>query len=447
MYKKAVFFDRDGIIVEPINGEAPTKVGDLKLITQIISVIKKVKQLGFLVIVVSNQPDIAFGKITQKTLFKLEEKFLKLLSQKKLSVDAVYYCHHHPQGTVKKYTILCKCRKPQPGMIFKASKKYQIDLTSSLMVGDRATDIEAGKLAGVKTILFDPLKSQTNFLKKNLAPDFSIKNLKEIVPIIEREVGLEAIILAAGKGERMLPLTRLTPKPLLKINGIPMMEYTIRLLSKNGFKNIGTNLFYRGDKIKDYFRDGKKWGVSIRYVKEKNLTGSAGGVKKILQRINTKNPILVIASDMMTNFNLKKIYKYHLEKGGIATICCFFRPLDKLTASKSGLIVFDKTTKQILKFVEKPQSRNIISQWVNSSVYVFDPEIINYIPDRIDGRKIVDFGKDVFPKLLRNGKKVFAYPVIRKYYQLGVDTPERINMVEEDIKSGRFIPVNFQPGL
>lgn len=443
MIKKAVFFDRDGIIVQPVEKEAPTKVGDLKLFPQIIPVIKKARQLGFLVIVVSNQPDIAFGKITQKTLSKLEEKFLKLLSQKKLSVDAVYYCHHHPQGTVKKYATFCSCRKPQPGMILKASRKYRIDLTSSFMVGDRATDIEAGKLAGTKTILFDPMKSQINFLKQRLKPDFSIKNLKDISLIIEKEVGLDAIILAAGKGERMLPLTRKTPKPLLKILGIPMMEYIIRLLSKYSFKNIGINLFYRGGKIKDYFSDGKKWGVNIRFIEEKNLSGSAGGVKKILKVLNPKNPVLVIASDMMTNFNLKKIYKYHLKKGGVATICCFFRPFDKLTASKSGLIVFDRTTSQISKFVEKPKSRDIISQWVNSSVYVFDPKIIKYIPNKIDGGEIVDFGKDVFPRLLKSGKKMFAYPVNRKYYQLGVDTPERIKIVEEDIKSGRFVPVNF----
>ena len=250
---------------------------------------------------------------------------------------------------------------------------------------------------------------------------------------------MQAIILASGKGERMMPLTTNTPKPLLKINAKPMIEYIIDLLIYHGVAEIGINLCYLGDQIKKYLVS-KNFGIKIIYVEEKFLTGTAGGVKSVAKILKPKSPFFVISSDMMVNFNLNNIYKFHQKNKGIATLSCYFRPKDQV--KKSGVILFDKKTKQILKFIERPQNdEEIISQWVNSSVYIFNPEILKYIPDKIDGSPIVDLAKNVFPEILNSGDEMFAYPINQdRYYQLGVDTPDRIKRVEEDIYSKKFKP-------
>jgi len=250
-----------------------------------------------------------------------------------------------------------------------------------------------------------------------------------------------AFVLAAGKGERMMPLTKNTPKPLLKISNVPMMEYTIRLLKAHGFKKIGVNLFHLGKQIQDHFKSGNKKGVNIIYIQEKYLSGSAGGVRKIFNKVKPGKPFLVVASDMMINFDLTNIYNSHLKNKALVTICCYKRSQKNLVVSKSGLILFDKKSKRITNFIERPNASQIISNWVNSSVYIFDPEMISYIPIKINGSKVIDLAKDVFPKLLHLDKPLYAYPVNpKKFYQLGIDTPERIKKVEEDIKKGKFKP-------
>lgn len=251
---------------------------------------------------------------------------------------------------------------------------------------------------------------------------------------------MQAIILAAGQGERMMPLTKNTPKPLLKIKGKPMIEYVIDLLIYHGVKEIGINLFYLGNKIRKYLEQ-KKFNIKIIYVEEKKLTGTAGGVRNVAKVLKPNSPFLVVSSDMMVNFNLASIYKTHLKNKGIATLSCYFRPRDQL--KKSGVILFDEKTKEIIKFVERPQTdQEIISQWVNSSVYVFDPEILKYTPSKIAGSPIIDLAKHVFPKILSSKEKMFAYPINQqKYYQLGIDTPDRIERAEHDLALGKFKPV------
>lgn len=181
----AIFFDRDGIIVEPINGEAPTTPQELQLIPDIISVLKKSKERGYLVFVVSNQPDIALGLIDEKTKNALEKRFIKLLKDQDIRMDRIYYCRHDKNGINPKYLLDCGCRKPMPGMLQKAKAEFNVDMEKSFMIGDRASDIKAGILAGAKTILFDPNDLQRNYLiEHKIRPDFEINDLRQILQIV-----------------------------------------------------------------------------------------------------------------------------------------------------------------------------------------------------------------------------------------------------------------------
>lgn len=186
--KRAVFYDRDGVIVNPVANDAPRKVSEMSIIDEIIPAVKTAKTFGFLNIVVSNQPDIALGKISESTRKSLEKRFLDLLNEKLITIDEIYYCYHHEKSITPNYPKTCNCRKPKPGMILKAANKFNIDLVNSYMIGDRATDIIAGSLSGTQTILFDWMGNQKNILSKhNIRPSFTILNLQEVKHIISAD--------------------------------------------------------------------------------------------------------------------------------------------------------------------------------------------------------------------------------------------------------------------
>lgn len=447
MGKKAIFLDRDGIVTYTINGEAPLEAEQVQLIPETVKFIKMARKSGYLIVVVSNQPDAALGKINEATRLALVSKFRNALKQECLAIDAIYYCFHHPKGVISKYVKECNCKKPAPGMIIKAAKRFNIDLKKSFMIGDRASDIKAGSLAGIRTILVSKDNTEILYLKKyNVFPNHIIEKIEKALPLILKVPNqtIQALIPAGGQGTRMGELTKTIPKSLLTINEKPLMEYTLDLLSVHRIKEIGCGLFHLGEPIKHHFGDGKKFGVKLIYVKENKPTGTAGTVKALAKKLRPEKPFFVIAPDILNNFDLTSIYQFHQSHKGIATICCYWRPKSKLISKKSGLVVFDKNTKIIQQFIERPKTeKEVVTNWVNSSIYVFDPKILEYIPAKIDGQFTIDLPKDIFPKLLEAGEKLYAYPVNRKkYYQLGIDSPERITQAEKDLINKEFIPLS-----
>ncbi|MHA1344155.1 MAG: D-glycero-beta-D-manno-heptose 1,7-bisphosphate 7-phosphatase [Promethearchaeota archaeon] len=170
---KAVFLDRDGVINVEVNYLSDPK--DLKLIEGTIEALKILKKKGYLLIIVTNQSAIARGYFDERTLKKIHSKLKEILKKNHIEIDEIYYCPHHPD-----FTGECDCRKPKPGMIFKARDEFNIDLQQSYMVGDTLKDIEAGKNAGCKTVLVLTGYGieEKNKIKK-IKPDFIFKNLLE----------------------------------------------------------------------------------------------------------------------------------------------------------------------------------------------------------------------------------------------------------------------------
>ncbi len=184
--RKAIFFDRDGVLTVPdynLKEKKDYAVRDasrLRLYRNCADVVNQVRKFGYLTFVFSNQPDIALGKIDEKTKTELESKFLTLIESKSILFEEIKYCHHHENSINKNYPKLCSCRKPKPGMLLKLSKKWNIDLKNSYAIGDTWKDILAGKKSGCKTIL---ICKQWSHLEKCL-PDYKVKNLREILDII-----------------------------------------------------------------------------------------------------------------------------------------------------------------------------------------------------------------------------------------------------------------------
>lgn len=192
---RAVFVDRDGVINEllyfPEHGriDTPLKPSQFKLLPGVAEAIMKFQKMGYKVIVVSNQPGVAKKNYNIKIFDQIRKKMHSNLAKFGVKLDDELYCMHHPYSKLQKYRKKCFCRKPKPGLILMAAKKYNIDLNCSFMIGDGLTDTEAGQAAGCRTILVAHMSSLLSKMmqQKNLYPDFVVSSLLEASKIVEKE--------------------------------------------------------------------------------------------------------------------------------------------------------------------------------------------------------------------------------------------------------------------
>ncbi len=155
---KALFLDRDGVINRLVKysygWDSPQKPQDIGLVNDIEKIIAWANQQKIPVVEISNQPGVAKGKMSQQTSDAIESKVHQLLKQKNAIIDKTYICPHHPNAVVQKFKKNCDCRKPKPGLLLRAAKQLNIDLSKSIFVGDSATDTEAANAVGVKSLIF-----------------------------------------------------------------------------------------------------------------------------------------------------------------------------------------------------------------------------------------------------------------------------------------------------
>ena len=181
---KAIFLDRDGVINEDIH--LLYKKEDVIILPEIKKVLSELKNRGFYIIVVTNQPTVARGLITEKGVIELDDYINSKIDN---LVDKFYFCPHHPNANIPEYRMICECRKPSPGLIIQASKDLKVNLEESWMIGDMNSDITAGNAAGCKTILIKSSKNKEEIecgKPYNASkPDYIIKNLLEILNIIK----------------------------------------------------------------------------------------------------------------------------------------------------------------------------------------------------------------------------------------------------------------------
>ncbi len=154
----AVFLDRDGVINRNVLNpstlawEAPLTVEAFALAPNALVALRALRKAGFLLFVVSNQPNYAKAKASLETLDGIHHRLLDLLNQQHIDIAAFYYCLHHPHGVVSSHALTCRCRKPSPFFLLQARDQFGLDMEHSWMVGDRASDIVCGRAAGVRTI-------------------------------------------------------------------------------------------------------------------------------------------------------------------------------------------------------------------------------------------------------------------------------------------------------
>jgi mannose-1-phosphate guanylyltransferase len=215
----------------------------------------------------------------------------------------------------------------------------------------------------------------------------------------------KAVILAGGLGTRLRPITNEIPKQLMPIHGKSIMEHVFDLFKKYGIKDIVLCVGYKADKFKEYFGDGKKFNVNITYIIEDKPMGTAGPIR--LAKEHLKDTFIVCNADELKDIDLFDMYLNHKEYGGAATIAL------TTVEDPSAYGVARLQGNKILEFVEKPKKEEAPSNLINSGLYIFEPEVIKYIPE---GRSMLE--KDVFPNLAKDGK-LYGFPFSGQWFDTG----------------------------
>ncbi|HHW00176.1 MAG TPA: NDP-sugar synthase [Clostridiaceae bacterium] len=234
---------------------------------------------------------------------------------------------------------------------------------------------------------------------------------------------MKALFLAGGFGTRLKPITNELPKPMVPIMGKPLLELNIKNLKKHGIDEIVLSTCYKPHKIKNYFEDGKKFGVKISYISEDMPLGTAGAIKNAQDFFN--DTFLVFNADILSDINISDMIRFHKKKGALATIAATH--VDNPSAY--GVIEHDEKD-YITAFIEKPQPHESRSNLINAGIYIFEPELFDEIPS---GRP-VSIERETYPLLLEKGFKIALYN--RCSYWLDLGTPGKYLKVHKDILKG-----------
>lgn len=238
----------------------------------------------------------------------------------------------------------------------------------------------------------------------------------------------KAMLLAAGLGTRLRPLTDTVPKCMVPVCGKPVLEYNIQWLKKHGVTELIINLHHLPEVVMDYFGDGRRWGVHITYSLEEQPLGTAGGVKNVAWFFD--GPFFVWYGDNLSTCNLSRLYSFHRAKGGVAAIALYHRD----DVAQSGIVGLGEDG-HIERFLEKPRPDQVFSRWVNAGIYVLEPAVLDFIPRN----GAPDFGRDVFPAMLADGQPLYGYRLSAGEGLWWIDTLEDLRRVEEN-KGGTYDP-------
>ncbi len=237
---------------------------------------------------------------------------------------------------------------------------------------------------------------------------------------------MKAIVMAGGEGTRLRPLTEGRPKPMVDLLGRPVLERAVEHLRSCGVTDICFTLRYLPGTVEDWFGDGEKFGVSITHRVESEPLGTAGGVRACRDFIGDEE-ILILSGDAVCNFDLCLLREFYEKRRAEAVIALYEHP----EPTGFGLVIADEDGR-VASFSEKPSWERVVTGNVNTGIYILSPEVVDMIPEETP----YDFGKDLFPRLLREGRKLYA--VSCQGYWCDMGTPEAYLQCCADAAAGRI---------
>jgi mannose-1-phosphate guanylyltransferase len=235
---------------------------------------------------------------------------------------------------------------------------------------------------------------------------------------------MKAFILAAGLGTRLQSLGLDLPKVMVPVGGKPLLEHHIELFKRQGIREFIVNLHYLPEKIVEHFGDGGKFGVRIIYSPEPELLGTAGAVKRMEHELHD-GTFIVFYGDNLVSLDFTPLLEFHRARKAVATIAQFESP-----EPWTGGVAETDSSGRVQQFVEKPDRKQVSTNLISAGIFVIEPAALNEIP----AGQFYDFGKDMFPKLLTKGLRVYAMKPDAYIYDIG--TPERLAKAQRDFERG-----------
>ena len=236
-----------------------------------------------------------------------------------------------------------------------------------------------------------------------------------------------ALVLAAGEGTRLRPLTLNLPKAMVPVAGRPLLAHILAWLARYGIRDVAINLHHCPDVITDFFGDGSACGVRITYSYEERLLGTAGAARR-LQHFLRDGPFVVAYGDVLTDLDLTALLAFHRARvaatpGAAATLALYRVP----NPTEVGLVGLDATGR-ITRFLEKPRPEEVFTDLANAGVLVAEPAVLDAIPE---GR-FADFGLDVLPGLLAAGAPLYGWPIPEGTYLLDIGSLEKYAQAQRE---------------
>jgi len=230
------------------------------------------------------------------------------------------------------------------------------------------------------------------------------------------------MLLAAGLGARLRPLTDTVSKCMIPIAGKPLLEHNIDILRSYGVADLMINLHHLPETVMNHFGDGSGLDIRINYSVEPELLGTAGAVKKVERFFD--GPFFVWYGDNLSTCRLDRLWQFHQSRGGVATIALHYRE----DPTQSGIVGLDENDR-VTRFLEKPRPDQVFSHWVNAGILALEREVLESIP----AETVADFGRDVFPALLERDSAIFGYRMAEDESLWWIDTPQDLVRVEQSL--------------
>ena len=224
-----------------------------------------------------------------------------------------------------------------------------------------------------------------------------------------------AVVLSAGLGTRLRPLTLTCPKPMVPVAGAPLLERTIRHLASHGVSDVCLNLHHLPQVVLDHFGDGSAFGVRLHVSLEPELLGTAGALNAFREHLG--EPFIVWYGDVLSAFNVTAFGEHHRAKAGLCAGLCTVGLYRVDNPTQCGLVDMDGQGR-ITRFVEKPS--RAFTDLANAGIYACQPQVLDFIAPS----GFSDFGRDVFPAMLEAGAALYGYPI--EDFLIDVGSPEKL---------------------
>jgi NDP-sugar pyrophosphorylase family protein len=247
---------------------------------------------------------------------------------------------------------------------------------------------------------------------------------------------MKAMILAAGVGSRLRPLTDTRPKALVEINGVPMLEIVLRRIIKSGFDEIVVNVFHFADMIVDFLRAQNNFGIRIEISRETELLDTGGGLKKVADFFDDGRPFLVHNVDVISNIDLNKMYRFHVETAALATLAVQARATGRyFLFDKTGrLCGWESVKENRMEWTKSPVPN--FQRLAFNGIHVISPEIFPIMSEEGVFSII-----RTYLRVAGEGKKIMAFRV-DDYYWRDIGRPENLETVQREVEAGKIVIIS-----